>query len=72
MEWIFEIIGIAKFWKSRFRNTNADIGIAPQDLAIPHFLPCLRGPSHILLEITIENRKNRENQVVPKKAIMIK
>ena len=42
MESVLEIIGIAKLWKSRLRNTNADIGIAPQDLAIPHFHPCLQ------------------------------
>ena len=36
----FEIIGIAKIWKRRFRNTNTDIGIAPQYLAIPDLHPC--------------------------------
>ena len=55
MEWIFEIIGIAKFWKSRFRNTNADIGIAPQDLAIPHFRPCPL-PEILHIQITLKGR----------------
>ena len=43
-EFLFlEIIGIADFENFQFRNTNNDIGIALQDLAIPHFRPLYGG-----------------------------